>query len=214
MPSILKNANLVLVANKFNVTLINQLWLIKKNLIPEPIFESGQTTQLGDLFQLDTKEFTFSVVPDRLVLTIKGDPIELKSKLEIVRGLAQLLPETPYVAIGANFNWSTDSLSDISEYGRANFSGASKLFSYFQDDNARFGTYASIDFKSYRMRLDIKPSATEARGPEGVVGKAEFFSLNFNFNKFLHDSASTGIEEAINDWEPAFRESQEIANCI
>lgn len=105
MQAVKIDTNIVIVANQFNPSIIDRLWLVRHQVLTEDDFLEGSIS-VPIVSQVRSKHFNLTVLPDQLQFS----PIkEIDAPADVVRiklGLiVDKLPETPYTAIGANFTW-------------------------------------------------------------------------------------------------------------
>jgi len=213
MKSELANANIVVVANQFNVSLFNLLWFIKNDIFREEDVIASESIFIPVAVQIGTPNSHLLIVPERLQMMLKK-PEQDQAPVESVIKIIQKLPETPYVALGMNVIWhlSFDDGNELGEFTRRNFTHPShRLFSHFSDADARFGAYLSKNFDAFRLKLDIKPVMV------GVgTTKAEKLQLSFNFNLDIancQDKASS-MKESLAKWPDIFAEAIDIVNLF
>jgi len=206
----LEVANVVITANVFNVSIFSQLWLQRHEIFREEEFISRETMFLPQLVQVGTETCHMLVVPERLQMILKTpdnpDPI-----LDRVRSIVNLLPQTPYTALGLNMIWFLSMNEDerITDFTRRNFSVPNHpLYNYFSVEDAKFGAYISKQFAYFRLRADIKP----VRLPDG--SEKVQLSFNFNFDLPSVDNVAEVINESLTRWTEAFQETQTITDML
>jgi hypothetical protein len=102
----------------------------------------------------------------------------------------ELLPHTPYQALGLNFDFfvAQPSGQDFSSYNRALLgNGNNHLLREFSAPDAKFGRYFSKNHGEARLKLDIKPVQA---GPESKD------LLHFSFN-FHHEVSQLGSDARV-----------------
>jgi hypothetical protein len=202
MPLQLANANVVIVAYHFNPTITDQLWLTEHAIVnrDEP---AGPYVFTDMLVQVPTKDFHLLIVPDRCQLT-PSPQIENAQQLIVERlgRLVELLPHTPYRAVGLNFNWHfSRENDDIERFARARFFvPGSPLHELFSVEGSRFGGYMSKGFHNGRLKLDIKPAQITTE-----EARQEVMQFAFNFNLELTDDGNKvqQIMAFLNRWNEA-----------
>ena len=213
MKSELANANIVVVANQFNVSIFNLLWFIKNEVLREEDVIATESIFLPVTVQIGTVSCHLFIVPERLQITLKN-PEQDRTPVAALSKMISKLPETPYVALGMNVIWqlSFDDGNELGEFTRRNFVvPRHRLFSHFSDANARFGTYLSKNFDIFRLKLDIKPVTAD-----GGTTKTEKLLLNFNFNLDVANcqDKAAAIRESLNKWPAIFGEAKNIVNLF
>ena len=213
MKSELANANIVVVANQFNVSIFNLLWFIKNEIVREEDVIAAESIFIPVAVQIGTANSHLLIVPERLQMTLKR-PEQDQAPVEAVSKMIQKLPETPYIGLGMNVIWhlSFDDGNELGEFTRRNFTiPGQRLFSHFSDANARFGAYLSKNFDAFRLNLDVKPVIVD-RG----ASKAEKLQLNFNFNLDIADCQDKAafMRENLSKWSEIFSESKDIVHLF
>ncbi len=205
----LKDCNFVIVANNFNLSIINTVWLFKNQIFTED--ELQGSTNLPVMVQLQSEYFQMLLTPDRLQFSVNPDTEGQKDLIKTKIGkLINTLPHTPFVAAGINFTFFiTPKDKNIHSLSRSLFfNEQSNLFKDIETDtdDARFGGYFSKDLIGTRFRLDAKPIKVNIpdKGIEAVQ-----FSYNFNIDLSPSDG-SEKIFELIEKWDDAKRIAQTI----
>lgn len=211
----LRTASVVVVANNFNPSIITQQWLVSNNVLDEgsdnihQIFTPGFISVVNNDFQL-------TVVPSQLNFEINSPNQKFESCISKLNCILKSLCDTPFVAVGVNFQWSiTDSIDSISIISRKLFGKEGGVYSEFVDvENARYGTYMSKDFLNARLKLDIKPVAqTSTIKVESLP--LEFLLATFNFHKDLSsEERSKELLEVIQNSTHFLSESEKIVNAL
>ena len=205
--------NVVIAAHQFNPSIFSQLWLVKHKIIQEDEFESGAMFSDAAV-QIPSKRFHLLVVPEMLQFTIKAereDDAELVA--EKIMAIANLLPQTPYTAIGLNFIWHhvAEEAEIAATTRRIFFRQNLEPFKSFGTEDALFGGYLSKDFGGARLKLDIKPAHAKVANDPVV----NVIHLQFNFHRDLTaDDAMAGIKESIESWQAAKAESADISGRL
>jgi hypothetical protein len=134
--------------------------------------------------------------------------------LDKVRKIVEVLPETPYTALGLNIMWTLkmEGPEDLGEFTWRNFAVPHHpLYESFHSPDARFGTYLSSNFSGFRMKLEIKPVTIE-----NVTLPTKAVSLNFNFHLDIGNVAdkATIIKANLMKWTEAFSEAERVAQIF
>ena len=207
----LKDCNLVIVANTFNVSIINPVWLFKNNIFTEE--ELNGATSLPVMVDIATETFNLNLIPERLQLSIRP-AVENKKELILAKigKLIEALPHTPFIAAGLNFTYHViPEDKDVGSLTRSLFCNTqSKLFEGLEASNVRFGGYISQDVLDMRYRLEAKPVArTKSKKTQEVL------SISHNFNKNItHDDDHNMVLNIINKWDDAKEIAQKTTNKI
>lgn len=96
-------ANIVVLAKSHNPSIVSKEWLTQNKIITEQILGF---THLPVVSVIDTNNFNLMVDQDRLQLSLKKvDQKNLETLPQIISKYINQLPETPYTAIGFNYNY-------------------------------------------------------------------------------------------------------------
>ena len=203
------NQNVVIVSDGINTASFSQFWFIQNGvfkqdeILPDSIFAPGLTN-------LSAIDCNILIVPNQIQFTIKSDDILLAKECITKRLLpiVQTISTMHLKAMGLNFTWRINAQENIPIFSKRIFCNqASSLSSVFNDDNARFGTYMSKDFKGTRLKLDIKPVIINENGRAN-----EFILAAFNFHRDISVSTNEldSIISILNNWDIYGCESKEI----
>lgn len=122
-----------------------------------------------------------------------------------------------YSAIGFNSGWFiSDSEALFSEFNRNFFTKEilkSPLYDFFNEPNARFGTYMSKDFLGSRLKLDVKPiQVVDENSP---LDGSEFLFFRFNYHKELErEDKHQQLIEILSKWNTYSEETHKIISSI
>lgn len=193
----------VLVANQFNLSIFNQIWLAKQGVL-----DAEGTVNSGSIFsdnvvQVLTPSFLLLVFLEQLQFAVSV-PHEQQQSLvtEKLGQLVQAVPHVPYSALGLNFYWHLiPEGEEVGQLTRRLFEvPQGGVFARFSDMNARFGAYMSRDFGEFRMKLDIKP-VRATRRDTGVEEDQLQFGFNFHADLMPGDSAVPAILKCLSRWD-------------
>lgn len=201
--------NIVIVARNFNPTIFSQLWLVSQAIFSEKEVE-GNYIFTPIAVNLNTPDFAFLAVPDRIQLSFPNDQVNFKALRDrIFVSIVKKLPHTPYQAIGFNFSWLLfpKDPEDFEEISRKIFvSSSNPISKYFTSKGSRFGAYISKDVPMGRLRLEIKP--TLAASPSG---QKEGLHLAFNFTLELKEGGKDlQILQFFDQWDAAHSMASEM----
>jgi len=180
MPTEIESENIVVIASKFNPSIVTERWLERHEvLLPED--EVARAVCLPVFAQIQAASFSLVVTDDKLIFTWPDQHGGLPRAIDQVTRIVQALPETPYSGAGVNFLWATRNIAGgISDYSRRMFGpNDGPLAQHFASPDAKFGSYMSVGLGNCRLRLDIKP-VTEVR--DGEASEAINLSFNYHFN--------------------------------
>ena len=201
MKSFLANSNIVVVANQFNPSVVNQLWLVDHDIVrrheflPGCIFSDMMVNVVSD-------RFTMLVVPEQLQFAPSGDQEQQLNAINDCLGqIVRTIPHTPFVACGMNFVWHIEP-EDMESFGRKLFYVESScLFKEFDDEGSRFGGYMSRPAAGGRLKLDIKPLLVTSE--EGCSKEVMHFGFNFHYDLPKEANASQELLEVLTRWNEA-----------
>ena len=208
----LVNENVVILANQFNLSIMNQRWLIENCIIAEDDLQDGYT--FTPVFtQVKTKLFLLTIVPERLQIDLNP---ATENKIELIKSkigtIVDKLPHTPFTALGFNFAYFlTTEDSSIEKYTKSLFfKPDSPLSSHFDEDNAKFGGYFSKDVSGFRLKLDIKPVSIKSK--DKIIDKIK---LDFNFHlNLVENNKSKTILKYLAKWDSMMNITSDIINLI
>ncbi len=105
MPWTQAGAAAVVVAQQFNPSVVTQLWLRDNRVLAAEDFQDGSIFS-DYVVQVRSRLFHMLVLQDQLQF-VPAVPAEQQQQLvtERLGAIIQLLPHTPYRALGLNFSW-------------------------------------------------------------------------------------------------------------
>lgn len=204
----LVDCNTVIVANNFNISLINIVWLFKNEIFTEE--ELKGATSIPVMLEIQSPDnFKFNLVADRLQFSVNPTQEDKAGIIiEKVGKLVETLPHTPYSAVGLNFVYHVTPANTIEDLGRSLFfNNNSNLHKAFDNDNSRLGGYFSTDKLGGRLRLDIKPITINFPNKKPVEKMQ--FSYNFNF-AIDQENGVKKITQIFQKWDEANCLSNEL----
>ncbi len=206
----LSSSTAVVVARNFNPSILSQLWLVRQGIVAENDFQQG-CMFLDQVSQAETPLFRLTALPQQLHLTPRCPPDdEAAVVLEKLGGIVRALPHTPYMAVGLNFLWHqvTDNIAELTR--SLFFQGGSELFEAFDVADARFGAYLSKNWRSLRLKLDIKPIQFQA----GASAQDRLlFAFNFHLD-LPNEGAVDKIIAGLKLWQEAQAESRRLVELV
>jgi hypothetical protein len=212
----LADSVVVVAARNFNVTIVNQLWLVNNHLLEAEDFQRGYVlTEM--LVHVRARQCELLVTPEQLQCRPRVEP---EQQIDLIRnkvgGFVTALPHTPYAAIGLNFTWMfIPEEAEARQLSRSFFFvPESPLHQAFNTPDARFGGYLSRSMFGGRLRLQANPSRCEVEGE-----RRHCFILAFNFNRDIPQGQPEGvaigvIHEMLEHWNEAREESAKIVQAI
>jgi len=160
-------ASLVIVASNYNPSIVSRDWLRQKGIFPGPVSNFFH----APVFALvESEDFSLTVDEARLQVTTKRVTTDnLNEMTRIAERFVEILPETPYKAIGMNYQY------DVAEEKCDLYSVLSPNSSKLRDLlSSQYEVGATLKFKytEFVTTLTIQPS----------VGKQHQYRLSFNFH--------------------------------
>lgn len=216
MEKTLLDANVVVVANGFNVPLFSQLWLAGKGIFTEDELTKSSPCFTPTFVQVDTPDCTLTVQSNRMQLKIKKQGSGVIAKIQRI---IELLPECPYTGIGFNFSWGVTSFSkDISAVSKKNFlpSAANNPWhaEFKKDHSVTVGAIYRKCFQDSIMHLEIRPQTISIGvGEEHADKDSMIFSFNFHHG-INHTLSNDEFNQIFNSWEEKYNESERISDLL
>jgi hypothetical protein len=204
-------AVIVVVAQVLNPSIFTETWLVKHDIVSADAFV-GLRVFSAEMAQFQTKESQVLVIPARLQITVdltKSD-VDFAFPLKIALRSIQLLPQTPYQALGMNFNYfvTPPAGEDLPSYSRNLFGdGTGPLIRAFASKDAKFGRYFSQDYESGRLKLDIKPVIA---GPEHKDLLQFAFNFHYELSKVNEADRPATLVRLLGTWESMRQHSLQL----
>ena len=168
---VLNAANIVILANNYNPSIISKEWLYEKNIIRDEVINFAHTPPFS---LIETKRISFVVDESRLQISLRSISLDSIGALpKIAADFARCLPETPFVAVGFNYRFQ---MPKGSTYLETLFSpNDAKLKELFSEDYG-IGSMVSFRFKEFVVTMSAPPPK----------GDATNVMINFNFHSDCH----------------------------
>lgn len=212
----LQEQNIVVLAQGFKPSTFNQHWFIKNAIIDNESEFSPDSIISPDIAKIMTKEFLLIVTTEYMQFTVKKG-IEFEHHIE--KNLNSIISKTDvlYSAIGFNSGWFIyDSGVSFSEFNRNFFNNKDSkipLHNFFNEPNAKFGTYMSKDFLGSRLKLDVKP--IQVVDERSHLYGSEFLFFKFNYHKELDsEDKHKQLLEILLQWKNYSEETHKIISSI
>lgn len=207
-------SNVVVVAQQFNPSVVNQLWLIRHGLMAEEELEPGSIFVDG-LVQVRTRRFILLVTPEQLQIEPRVPDEEQDALIANAVGtIVRTLPHTPFRALGLNFTWHlVPDDGDVRALTRRLFYVPHRpLFQDFDVPDANFGAYLSKNIFGYRLKMDAKPIKVPT--PEGPPENRLQILFNYHADLPQGGEAAATIEGLLGHWRQAAAESRRMVGTI
>jgi len=146
-------ANIVVLASNYNPSIISKEWLYQKGIFTEKVDNFIHTPVL---VVIENENFGFIIDEQRLQVTIKRMTQDnLTNSNSIVARFIDILPETPYKAVGFNYRYAINekacNLNAIFSPKRAN------LRAIFSQDY-QLGSMIVFSFEGFVVTFTVTPS--------------------------------------------------------
>lgn len=161
------NANIVILASNYNPSIVSKEWLYQKGIFTESVDNFVHTPVLS---LVENQNFGLAVDEQRLQLVIKRVTQDnLANSNAMARSFVDVLPETPYKAVGLNFRYTLTekdySLRDLLA------PKPTKLKALFSPDY-QLGAMIVFTFEKFVATFTATPSLT----------KEQPIKISFNFH--------------------------------
>lgn len=211
MPWVHTGSAVVIAAQQLNPTIFTQNWLIERGILGRDELMEGSLFS-DFVVQVRSRTFQMLVLPEQLQF-VPSVPLQEQQQflLEKVGAIVNLLPQTPFKAVGLNFAWHlipTD--GDIARLSRELFFVPDRPISRFFDaPDSHFGAYFSKSVPPFRMKLDIKPTIVTLQDRQE---RRMLFS--FNFHADLDQRAVQQITDALGCWNEVVQQTERVVDAV
>jgi hypothetical protein len=147
------SVNIVILASNYNPSIVSKEWLYQKGIFTEPVDNFVHTPMLA---LVENQNFGFVVDEQRLQIVVKMVTQDnLTNLTAIAQRFVDILPETPYNAVGLNYRYT------LKEEG-CNLSTllapkAARLRTVFSKDY-QLGAMIVFSFESFVATFTVRPS--------------------------------------------------------
>jgi len=210
----LESAAVVIAANQFNPSVFSELWLFRHDIATAEELDQVESKIFSEaVVQVVTGTFNLTILPHQLMFATK-DPVDPTGLiLERMGRLIDLVPHTPFQAVGVNFLWQIEPSSTRDMSKRLFMPDDSPLLTEFSSPDCFFGGYLSKDILNCRLKLNIMPTTEQAEGE-----KVHRLHMNFNFHKDIatldHENRPLVIKQHLASRSEAYVMSKRIAESI
>jgi hypothetical protein len=203
-------AGIVLTAQSFNPSIFTESWLTNNKIISPGSFV-GVRVFAPEVAQFQTQEAQVLVIPPQMqvAFSIHGVSGECNLQRGIITHTVELLPHTPYRALGLNFDYFVEPAGqDFNTYNRRLLgTGDYQLVQEFSQPDAKFGRYFSKDHGEGRLRLDIKPV-------KGGPSNKDLLQFSFNFHyevvRIDQSKRAQKLIELISAWDSLRKYAEQL----
>lgn len=172
-------ANVVLLAQSHNPSILSPAWIQQGRIIEEPP-ETFVHTPVFSLYHSGTVQLM--VEQERFLLTLRVlSEVNIQALLKSATRYIQTLPHVPYRAVGLNFTWLA-TVERPEEAEQHFFPESDTLRSAFSEGEVKTGTFLYNIVQGYRLRLLVEPR----------LRSSGEFALDFNYHFDV-----TSAEEAL-----------------
>jgi hypothetical protein len=208
----LASENVVITANQLNPSIFNHLWLAKNLTVEETDF-TAPVLITPAIVQIETKQFSLLVTPDRLQFTPRGGEAQKSQAVKATVGhIVTALPHTPYTSAGINFNWhfSPDRLG-MEKLSRVLFlNERCPLAGEFSTPDSLYGAYFSKNFFGFRLKLTILPVLLDQGN-----GPIDRISCNFNYHLYIaRDGSIQQMNSLLDHWTAGKEYSRKLVEML
>lgn len=198
-------SGIVITAQTFNPSIFTETWLDKNGIISAQDLV-GVKLSSPEMSRFETSEVQIQVTLPKMMITFRiqeGSP-NFELPLRIATRTVELLPQTPYIALGLNFDFFTHQPEgqDFTSYNQALFGKDEySLVNDFSSGNVKYGRYFSKDYNEGRLKLDIKP-VTKTSDNRDLLK----FGFNFHYevSKMDLSARSDKLKELISTYDSLF----------
>jgi hypothetical protein len=150
------NANIVLLASNYNPSIVSKEWLYQKGIFTESVDNFMHTPVLA---LIENENFGFVVDEQRLQISIKRVTQDNLTKSNaMARKFIDILPETPYKAVGLNYRYTVT--EESCNLGELLSPKSAKLKAIFAP-NYELGSMMVFSFEQFVATFTATPSLTE-----------------------------------------------------
>ena len=147
-------ANIVLLAQSHNPSILSPAWIQQSRIIEESP-ENFAHTPVFSLYQSGT--FQLMVEQERFHLTLRAlSEVNLQALQEAASRYVQTLPHVPYRSVGLNFTWLA-TVERPEEAEQQFFPESERLRTAFPEGEVKVGTFLYNIVQGYRLRLLVEP---------------------------------------------------------
>jgi hypothetical protein len=205
----------VVVAQQFNPSVVSQRWLEDLGLLKADDLVKEPFAFTSAFTQFSTREYSFFLIPERLLFGLRVPAEEQKSLLmgKFARFIKSV-PHTPYTGLGLNFSYKIqpDDGDTCTATRSLFFRGDSQLYREFDAPDARFGAYFSRDVFGCRLKLDVRPAVVAAN--EGEVMHLLQMEFNFHHEITSGTDAADAIIRHLDNWDEAREYAAKLVKMI
>lgn len=197
----LGRADVVILADAHNPSIVSPQWLKEKNLIIE---EPKQFVHTPDFSLFDSETFSLIVDRQRLQITVKKQNTDaLEALANIGKGYIKLLPHIPYRALGLNFVWLAEA-NEKEHLPKINIiiDSINDVSSILPDHELNYGCIIYASKEPYLLRLTIEPQAKST------------LVYNFNYHHEVRGLDINVVIKYVDNFMNLYKDSQKVVEKI
>jgi hypothetical protein len=167
-------ANIVILASNYNPSIVSKEWLYEKGIFTETVKNFVHTPVFA---LVENENFSLVVDEQRLQLTIRKVTRENLNKTgDITKSFVDTLPETPYKAVGLNYQYTLASARcNLDNVLSVNKERLGTMFS----STYQIGATIVFEFQKFIVNFAVLPS----------LGKEQQTRISFNFHSDITNVA-------------------------
>ena len=168
-------ANIVVLASNYNPSIVSKEWLYQRAIFTEPVANFVHTP----VFSLvENENFSLTVDEGRFQITVKKvTQAHLNAMSAMAGRFVEILPETPYKAVGMNYHYNVP--SEQCNLNAMLSPDKAKLKKLLLSDY-ELGAMFRFNFEDFVVNFSVQPS----------FGRGHQFRMSFNF----HSDTATADE--------------------
>ena len=161
------DANIVILASNYNPSIVSKEWLFQKKIFTEVI---GNFVHTPPFSLVENENFHLTIDEGRFQIAVKKVTLDrLNAMTKIAESFVETLPETPYKAIGANYQYDVPSEQcDLNTIISPNGERIRELFA----TDFELGATIRFQFQDFITTVTMQPS----------LGRQRQFRIGFNFH--------------------------------
>jgi len=189
----LGSTNVVILAKSHNPTIVSKDWIIKKEVLEEPITNFVHTPPFS---MVENNELNIHVDLNRMQITVKkAEPYIIDKLLIAIKNYVSSLSETPYTAIGFNFSYRVITEESVESIFSPEVGKFRKAFS----EKYRIGGAIRFNFEDFIVMVSLPPD-------EKVLA-------NFNFH-FDIKGGSDEVMKKLKSYHATMRKAEEVLEVL
>jgi hypothetical protein len=193
----LEQAALVILARNYNPSIVSTEWLRERSVLDQPVLAFVHTPELS---LVDTPKLNLVLDQNKLQLTSKStQPEDVVDMVRCAQRFVEILPETPYHALGLNYRFVTVS-SDLalSSIVTPDDDALNRLFG----TGYQLGARVLFPFEGFAVKVELPV----------VIGQLDLLRIGFNFHADI--GSSEQLRDQLSRHEVALSKARTIAEGV